>query len=193
MPGRRPLPTATRIAEGESVTRGRGHSRPIEGDDIQPDHVMPEMPKGMSKSARREWRRMSKILFRMGVLTEIDGKALAAYCEAYAQAEIALRDVAVNGQVTEIFARVKETGEVLEYNGKPVFERRDRNPSMAIYTECSKLMKTFLIEFGLTPASRSKLKLPVKQKEDELEKMMNSGRRLGFQPTVPADAPVNQA
>lgn len=189
MAGRRPLPTETKIAEGN-----RGH-RTIEADDFQPERRMPEMPKGLSRSAKREWYRLGRVLFDSGVLTEVDGKSLAAYCEAFAQAEEALRDIKVHGQVTSFFALDKETGQLIMYDGKPVFTRRDINPSVRIWLEASKLMKSFLIEFGLTPASRSKLKLPKKDDGDELDALMGKGKPNTPRPPVGFQIPgaVNHA
>ncbi len=66
--------------------------------------------------------------------------------------------------------------------------RWEKNPSWSIYREAAALMKMFLIEYGLTPASRSRLKLNLKPKEDEFSKFMKRPQtNLGFAPTTPAD------
>jgi P27 family predicted phage terminase small subunit len=154
MAGRRPKPTQLKILEGN-----RGHRR-IDGDDFQPPVGAPEMPKGLSRGARREFRLMCRMLLDRGLLTVVDGKALAAYCEAYAQAEDALRNIEKYGQLVDILALDKKTGEVIrDANGKPVVKRRERNPAIRIYKQMSQLMKLFLTEFGLTPASRQNLKI----------------------------------
>src|SRR5271155_6186955 len=46
---------------------------------------VPEMPRFLTIEARAEWKRIVPILCNMGLLTVADGKALAAYCSAYAQ------------------------------------------------------------------------------------------------------------
>src|ERR1700734_2659283 len=123
MGGRRPKPTQLKILEGNG-----GHRR-IVGDDFQPEPGVPEMPKGLSRAARREFRFMSRVLLDRGLLTIVDGKALAAYCQAYAFAEVALRDIERYGQLVDILAVDKKTGTViLDANGKPVVKRRARNP-----------------------------------------------------------------
>ncbi len=166
----RPKPTAVKIAEGN-----RGH-RKIEGDDFVPDQVMPETPRGMSRGALREWRRMGKILFAKGVLTQVDGMAFKAYCEHAAQSEIAFIKFNERGAVVDVFAMDKK--------GNQVFLHSEVNPWYKVFLEEQKAMKAFLIEFGLTPASRSRLKLPEKPKEDEFDKLMNRNRPVGFQTPV---------
>lgn len=185
----RPKPTETKLAEGN-----RGH-RPIENDDFQPERIMPEMPKGLSRAGKREWSFISRVLFDKGVLTEVDRQALAGYCEAFGQAEEALRGIKKYGQVIGIPLLVRETGEpVLDRAGFPIVSKLEKNPSVGIYIEMAKLMKSFLIEFGLTPASRSKIKLPAKTKEDEFDKVMGKRPRVGFQPTPSQPTePVNRA
>lgn len=176
MMSQRPKPTSQKIAEGN-----RGH-RPIEGDDFQPPAIAPELPRGLSRAARREWHRMVRMLMSQGVLTEVDGKALAAYCESFAQAEVALKHIQSVGQVVDV--------NVLGKDGEVIRLRIEKNPSWAIWIEAIKAMKAFLIEFGLTPASRSKLKLPKKPEEDEIDKLLGRGKGKsvpGFtQPTPPA-------
>lgn len=163
----RPKPTAQKLAEGN-----RGH-RKIEGDDFVPDQVMPETPRGMSRGALREWRLMGKILFGKGVLTQVDKMAFKAYCEHAAQSEIAFIKFNKHGAVIDTFA--------MDKNENRVFLRSDINPWYKVWLEEQKAMKAFLIEFGLTPASRSRLKLPEKPKEDEFDKLMNKNKPVGFQ------------
>jgi P27 family predicted phage terminase small subunit len=44
-----------------------------------------------------------------------------------------------------------------------------RNPAVTISNDAQKLMKSFLIEFGLTPASRSRVHANKKSDEESLE------------------------
>ena len=154
MAGRRPKPTRLKILEGN-----RGHRR-IDGDDFQPPVGVPEMPKGLSRAARREFRFMCRALLDGGLLTVVDGKALAVYCEAYSQAQDALRDIEKYGQLIDIPALDRKTGKVkLGADGRPVIRHRQKNPAMGTYKRMSWLMKSFLTEFGLTPASRRNLNI----------------------------------
>jgi P27 family predicted phage terminase small subunit len=126
---------------------------------------MPEMPKGMAPAARREWAQIAPILMRLGVLSNIDGKALAAYCDAYAMWELARKDLTKNGLVLDAPVLDKDNNPVM-YDGNLIMVRK-QNPAFAIYNSAAKLMKSFLIEFGLTPASRAKLKIEKPKENDD--------------------------
>jgi P27 family predicted phage terminase small subunit len=154
MPGRRPKSTRLKILEGN-----RGHRR-IDGDDFQPPVGVPEMPKGLSPAARREFRFMCRELLDRELLTVVDGKALTVYCEAYSQAQDALRDIEKYGQLIDIPPLDRKTGKVkLGADGRPVIGHRQKNPAIGTYKQMSRLMKSFLTEFGLTPASRRNLNI----------------------------------
>src|SRR5579859_4519112 len=163
---RRPVPTEIKKLAGNA-----GH-RPLNDQEPKPETGEPEMPKGMSKAARREWERIVPQLLQLGVLSRIDGKALAAYCDAYALWEQARKEIVKYGMVLrapkcdkdgsviivnmekgdyapadEIM--VKKVGESV-VQGRIIYEHK-ANPACAIYEHMAKLMKSFLIEFGLTP------------------------------------------
>jgi P27 family predicted phage terminase small subunit len=120
--------------------------------ELQPGD--PVMPPQLSEAAQAEWRVIVPILRSMGLLTPADGAALAAYCYT--------RDIwilAMNN-VREFGIQIKfpvmgrkgtlEENEVIAYITK-------KNPAIAIANEALKTMKSFLVEYGLTPSSRSKL------------------------------------
>ena len=77
---------------------------------------------------------------RMGVFTECDDSALAAYCQAYEQVVLATEDVKLNGQ-----QRTNDKGNQV------------KNPAVEIANRGMEIMNRFASEFGLTPSSRSKI------------------------------------
>ena len=142
---RRPKPNAIRELEGNA-----GH-RPINKDEPKAPIGAPEMPRGMPKAARREWVRICADLLKLGVLTIVDGKGLYAYCLAYADCEAAEKQCHKAGMWTEE-PIVNKDGNVVGYKNKQA-------PWFAIKYVALKTMKAFLIEYGLTPASRTRLKI----------------------------------
>jgi P27 family predicted phage terminase small subunit len=44
---------------------------------------MPTCPAHLSPSAKAEWKRLSQMLYRLGVITMLDRAVLAGYCQAY--------------------------------------------------------------------------------------------------------------
>lgn len=137
MAGRRPLPTALKKLTGNAGHRPLNDSEPVAPAGI------PERPKGLNWVARREWDSITLDLAAAGLLSRTDGKALMGYCDAYSDWQEAKRMCAKHGisiQQMGAFGMVWKTA--------PWFNQKHA---------ALKTMKSFLIEFGLTPASRAKL------------------------------------
>jgi P27 family predicted phage terminase small subunit len=150
---RRPKPTILKELAGNPG------GRPLNDQEPQPEKGVPEMPKGMGLAAKRMWRRWTKQLIEVGVMSIVDGVALEQACVSAALAEKFYREALASPMVDE-FAGMSDTGEV--------FTKRKVNPAALGYIAASKNVKAFLIEFGLTPASRSKLKIDKKEADDEM-------------------------
>jgi P27 family predicted phage terminase small subunit len=136
--GRRPKPTELKKIQGNPGKRRLNKSEP------RPRAGVPQMPNGMPLEARAEWNRIAPILEKMGVLTAADGAALAAYCKLHAQ-------------ILQAEAAIKKFGIVTaQFVGEGVVVLK-KNPAVTVKAEALRLVKGFLLEFGLTPASRSKL------------------------------------
>ena len=150
---RRPKPTAVRLLEGNA-----GH-RPINSEEPKPPTGAPEMPKGMGVAAKRHWRRYVHALMQIGVLTKVDGQALEQVCISAALAEKYRNKVLAEPWVLQ---------PVFSKDGAIVGHEEKENPLLNAYLKCSKMMKAFQIEFGLTPASRTRLKVEKKKDDDEL-------------------------
>lgn len=134
-------PTAVKKLLGNPGKRKLNEKEPVVPKGV------PEMPNFLNGEGRAEWTRIVPILCDMGVLTVADGKALAAYCSAYAQ--LAKAEAAIEKYGLICATLDQETG---------VAELKV-NPAVRIKSDALRHMKSFLIEFGLTPASRSKLKI----------------------------------
>lgn len=161
----RPKPTALKKLQGNPG------GYPLNDAEPTPDIGAPEMPKGLRTAAKREWHIIVRELLQLGVLTVVDGKALAMYCDAYADWQEAQRDCVKHGLVLD--------SPVLDEENKPIMVGgqaltvRKVNPAFTVKSAAQKTLKSFLIEFGLTPASRAKLKVPTKPKVDPMEAFLN--------------------
>lgn len=134
MRGRKRTPSAIRELQGNP-----GH-RPIPEDEPQPE-AGADMPE-LSAEAEKEWAYVAKQLEAAGVLTKLDGPALALYCEAYAAWKYAQKKVKTLGMV------IKVRGAGLKIN-----------PWLKVAQQQSDRMLRILVEFGCTPASRSRVKV----------------------------------
>jgi len=134
MPGRRPLPTAIK------ELRGNPGKRPLANELVVPANS-PEMPHGLGRIARTEWKRIVPLLLEIKVLSTLDRAALAAYCTAYQRWILAELEIQKRGLLVE----------------SPTGPRK--NPAVTISDHAMKLMKSFLIEFGMTPAARTRIQM----------------------------------
>jgi P27 family predicted phage terminase small subunit len=138
--GPTPKPTALRLYEGN-----RGH-RPL--NDREPVALMgePTMPKHLDADARREWRRLVPLLMTMRVLTESDGLALASLCMTYSTLVQAQRLMvkAAGGKGSSLL--IKTASGYIQ-----------QSPLLGIINGQMAALTVMLREFGLTPASRSRI------------------------------------
>jgi phage terminase small subunit len=92
--GRKPIPTALKIA------RGNPGQRRISDDEPQPapacDLSVPEILQG-DPGAAAEWARTAPRLQRLGLLTEVDLDALTLYCATFARWKTAEREIQQRG------------------------------------------------------------------------------------------------
>ena len=79
MAGRKPKPTAVKKLEGNPGKRKLNKKEPV------PEKGMPDCPDWLLPEAKTEWERLCEKLSQMGVLTEIDMAAFAAYCQSFAR------------------------------------------------------------------------------------------------------------
>ena len=132
--GRKPKPTAMKVFEGNPG------KRPLNDKEPKPPKGMPLCPAWLEGEAKKEWRRLSRIMSQMGILSLVDKAAFATYCQAY--------------------ARYKEAEEYISKHGSTFTTPSgyiQQVPQVSIAQTYSKIMIKIASEFGLTPASRSRI------------------------------------
>jgi P27 family predicted phage terminase small subunit len=154
--GRPPIPTRLKEARGTLRADRRNRLEP------HPAVGFPPPRRGLSKPARAEYRRLEDALAGLNVATLSDALALElcaqALSEYHAAVEVLLRDGASYECTTAAGSKL----------------RRPR-PEQAIATDAWRRAALMLQQFGLTPASRSK----VNAQPDELAELLLgiTGRR----------------
>jgi P27 family predicted phage terminase small subunit len=142
--GPAPKPTALKVLDGNP---GR---RPLNHDEPKPRPVAPACPAWLAPEAKREWRRIAPVLERLGLLTEIDGAALAGYCQSY--------------------ARWRQCQEAIQRDGL-TFETATGylapRPEVAIGNKALAEVRAFCVQFGLTPSARSRMQLQANDHDDQ--------------------------
>jgi P27 family predicted phage terminase small subunit len=163
--GRRPKPTALKKLQGNAGKRKLNEREP------QPTPGAPEMPRDLSKAAAEEWIRIVPELEQLGVLTKVDRAALAAYCHAFArwfEAEKRIRKFGVIIEEPVVWRDKSLSGRL---RVKVIGFRHKKNPAVTVSESAQKIMKAFLVEFGMTPSSRSRVRIekPPGGDEDPLD------------------------
>ena len=106
--GRKPKPTALKMLEGNPG------KRPLNDKEPQPEKKAPRCPSWLAPEAKKEWKRMSKTLETIGVLTQVDMTAFAGYCQAYARWKEAEEFLSKHGT---IFKTPSGYGKKCSWNG----------------------------------------------------------------------------
>lgn len=152
--GRKPKPTALKELEGNPG------GRPLNKKEPKPAKKAPRCPSWLEAEAKKEWKRMSKALERMGLLTEMDMAAFAGYCQAY--------------------ARWKEAEEFITQHGTIIRTPNgylQQVPQVSIAQTNQKIMLKFCEQFGLTPSARSRIVAHEGSNDpaDEMERLLVGG------------------
>ena len=100
----------------------------------------------------------------MGLLTVVDGQALAGYCQAWAEFEAATKTIQAEGRTIKepIVGTVDGVVEVVGNKIKP-------HPAVAQHRRSAwAAIRAFASLFGFDPSSRSRMHVPGQAAEDEL-------------------------
>jgi P27 family predicted phage terminase small subunit len=129
---------------------GNPGGRPLSGTTPTPQQGIPKCPSHLDKVARTEWRRISRELQQLGLLTLVDRAALAGYCQSWSRWVKAEKTIAAEGMTF-----VTSTGYIAQH------------PAVGISNTALKMMQSFLQEFGMTPASRARATSSPKEDGDD--------------------------
>jgi P27 family predicted phage terminase small subunit len=139
--GRKALPGKLHVLHG--TYREDRH-----GGELQVEAVLPDPPERLPEIGKQEWRRLAPELFKYKVLSNLDLTTLEMYCtvfDRWVRAEQRLRDETDEHHDGEI-ARTP--------NG---FQQQ--SAWLLIANNCIKQMQSLCAEFGMTPATRARMKL----------------------------------
>lgn len=161
--GRRgPAPKPTKL----KILNGNPGKRPLNDAEPQPKAGVPTLPDWVSEDGRHEWKRIVSVLRPTGVLTLADRAVLAGYCQAYAESASWTRLIDKEGWMV--------TADVFDRNGEVTGQIRKPHPGIKHQRDAFNRMKQYLIELGLSPASRSRVKVPPQKEEvDPLQELIN--------------------
>lgn len=165
--GRNAKPTRAHVVSG--TFRGDRHA----------DHDTPDPPKGdpvppreLSAVGQAEWAGMVESLRLSRTLSPVDGHALYQYCCLVAEAEELVAEKAeARAAVNTLLA---SQGDVEKEDLLAFFQELGKMTKLASsydgkITSKRSTIRQYLVEFGLTPAARSRVKIPAEKPKGKLE------------------------
>jgi len=164
MRGRKPRPTALQIAEGDPRKLGTNKLEQKLKAEAKGSRGLPRCPVHLQGVARKVWKFWSEELEKMNLDCRPDAQMLEAACISY---ETALECyLTIKKQGRSIPKRILDPG-----TNRLVVNGLTPHPAVAQMNAALNLMRAFCSEFGLSPASRSRIvtESPSDNEDDLLE------------------------
>jgi len=144
------------------VVQGTYREDRIPENEPQPEKVasVPKPPAYLTKYAKELWKDLADELIAQSMLTILDMPALEACCEAYGQYRAAHEAV--------FRPKDPETGKQRDRTLAEYMKERNSQtmPEYTAMTKAFNTLKAYLIEFGMTPASRGRISIPNSPEEE---------------------------
>ena len=157
--GPRPTPTAILKLRGSTLVTPEREASEVHGPAGTPDR-----PEWLDDQAKAAWDELAPLLEGMGVLTRIDGNALARYCRLWSRWR-------------KMEAFIEEKGEMYplrtEDGGVKCFQQW---PQVAIANKLAQQLTRLEQEFGLTPSARTRIHIDRPGEFDEFQRFLQADR-----------------
>lgn len=152
----KPIPTEIKRLMGNPGKR----ALPKKGEEPEPEIVdsLPEAPDWLGEYGAIEWERVGPVLVELRLLTAGDLLTFAAYC-----ANVDL--------MIESMLDIKKNGTTIRGARGDV-----RNPALASFAQAVTALRALACEFGMTPSSRARMKLPGDDGESLADLMADDGK-----------------
>lgn len=161
--GTRPVPLEIKRANGNPGCRPLNENEPVH------ERGIPDQPLLLSEDAKAHWDRLAPILHKARVLTVADAETLGALCESLARYYRAEKHLAEEGEI--IYAKAKSSRATRPY----------QNPWLTVSREALSRVLAIGTEFGLTPSSRCRIKVPLGTEESNPLSVYLGGARVDLE------------
>jgi len=126
---------------------------------FRPEVAAPPMPSGMSRDGKKAWKRLVPELLHYNLLSKVDADALEALCETIGLLKVLRRSI--NAKQEKLLSEKGDPAEAIEVrtpNGL-----RIQSPTYQALNRETEKLRTWLAEFGLTPAQRARVSTAIRQ------------------------------
>lgn len=145
--GRKAKPTELKRLQGNPGKRALNNSEPKPKTPVK-------KPRGMQPLARKFWDEYSPELARLEILTGVDSAAFRLMAEHL-------------GFAIQAAKQLHESGLTVETK-----EGTKKNPLAQVFKDNSLAYKAYAAEFGMTPSSRTRLKMPAEAEQLSLAEQL---------------------
>lgn len=154
-PGPKTQPTNLKLL------RNNPGRRPLNDLEPKPEAKVPLMPKGqLDDVAKKEWKRMGPILAKLGILTEIDHGLFEAMCISYSD-----------------WVKYSKQSREKPLIKSPATQYIQVSPFITLAQKALSNYLKIAVEFGLSPSSRSGLKIEKPRGQSKAEEFMARKRQ----------------
>jgi P27 family predicted phage terminase small subunit len=168
--GRKPRPIAQQILEGDPHKIGVHRLEQKLEAEAKGSRGLPNCPSHLKGRARKAWKSWSEELERMNLDFRPDAQMLEGACIAYEAAIECYENIQKQGRLVAKRAVDPETSKLVVVSVKT-------NPLVAQMNAAWMIMRAFCSEFGLSPASRTRLTVEKPDDgEDELLEILSQPR-----------------
>jgi len=156
--GRPRKPTELHVLNGNpSKKKDLGKNEPKPAPVVS----APKPPSWMNADGKKMWKRQVPGLQRVGLLTEADLESFIVLCQSY-------------GEWVEAEKDMKKNGKYCIYTNKAGAENEIERPVVRVADKAYARYKSMCTEFGITPASRTRIEIkPAEQEQDPMEMLLS--------------------
>jgi len=140
------------------LVRGNPGKRPINlADGVNPLVEVPDIPKHLSREARKEWKRITPLLVEEGLIAKMDRAMLALYCQAWGR--MAELEAALNAKIARLVDRGVTYEDAVEdccYDVTPKGFRQQAALVNMIRQQADAVAR-YSGHFGMSPSQRARI------------------------------------
>ena len=151
------------------LVRGNPSKRPINNNEPKPPKGVPPVPKHFDKQGKYWFKRMAEELDAIGVISQLDARALELLVEAYTEYRHHCETLDREGYTYAVYS-----DDDADEGKKREIRMIKPHPAAMMKADAWKRLRAMLAEFGMTPSSRSKVSKDKPDDDDLLSQFLNS-------------------
>lgn len=163
MKGRKPIPTHLKVLTGNP-----GKQKLPKGEP-KPETNIPEPPNFLDDYALEEWRRITPVLYSLGIISDLTIPAVIAYCDSYSDWRAAREELNRIGNKSGRIASLIQTTQ-----NKNII----MNQLMLVAKGAKADMIRYATEFGGTEIAKVRLAVdPGRRTKSKFDGLINAGKK----------------